>query len=93
MIVPLSPSPEYTDCSSVATPRSLLLVSSDPECRVSILASPDGSTPGPSVVRVLTPKKTEVTWDASDNLAFVVTAGHDPAPTVTVSGANIGPPT
>ena len=82
----LSPTPPYGNCSALGVPRSVQLVSTDPECRVSIRASADGTTLGPTVLRLVTPKCEELTWDGSDFLTFVVTAGNDPAPTVAVAG-------
>ena len=82
----LSPTPPYTNCSALGLPRSVQLVSTDPECRVAIRSSPDGTTLGPAVVRVVTPKSAELTWDGSDFLTFVVTAGRDPDPIVAVAG-------
>jgi hypothetical protein len=93
----LAASPTFTDCSALVAPRSFGLVSTDPSCRVTIITSVDGTVPGPSVLRVLTPASTEVLWEASDLLAFVITAGNDEAPIVTVAGSeapggSVGPP-
>jgi hypothetical protein len=90
MVQTLSASPPFADCSGMATPRSLLLTSSDPDCRVAILASPDGTTRGATILRVLTPASVEVIWDANDFLTFTVTAGRDASPVVAVSGPAAG---
>jgi hypothetical protein len=84
----LTASPTFVPVGDIGTPRTITVTSADPDCRVAIWMSPDGSRPGRRIIASLQGRRDESR--AFLYLAYEVVAGDDDSPTVTVVGMPVG---
>jgi hypothetical protein len=83
---PLTASPAFVHVGGIGTPRTIVVTSTDPECRVAIRMSLDGTAVGRRIISSLGGSRDE--RRPFLYLAYEVVAGNDDSPTVTVSGVS-----
>ena len=83
---PLTASPAFVHVGDIGTPRTIVVTSTDPECRVAIRMSLDGTAAGRRILSSLGGSRDERRRFLY--LAYEVVAGDDDSPTVTVSGVS-----
>ena len=83
---PLTASPAFVHVGDIGAPRTIVVRSTDPECRVAIRMSLDGTTAGRRIISSLGGSRDE--RRPFVYLAYEVIAGDDDSPTVTVSGVS-----